>query len=208
MSGSTEQKPSGSTSPIITSLMAHRCASNRWSKGISAASWAIWSWCPLFQYQDFQLKGLSQSLVVFPSHLVSGLMNVCDPSLLDMPMTCCRWKLSWSVTYLLLPPGSIWLGISILNGIGAYGFEGHDPSACALCEFRTGALADPSMHVWSERAVPDPGTPSIRVASDLCPRPKLCDCYNMVRTPTLWLPDTSDRPVYFPFNLLNLAMPL
>jgi hypothetical protein len=30
----------------------------------------------------------------------------------------------------------------------------------------------------------------------------------MVRTPTLCKPDTSDRPYYFPFNLLNLAMPL
>jgi hypothetical protein len=29
----------------------------------------------------------------------------------------------------------------------------------------------------------------------------------MVRTPTLCKPDTSDRPYYFPFNLLNLAMP-
>ena len=34
------------------------------------------------------------------------------------------------------------------------------------------------------------------------------ECYNMVRTPTSWLPDMSDRPVYFPFNLLNLATPL
>ena len=34
------------------------------------------------------------------------------------------------------------------------------------------------------------------------------ECYNTVRTPTLWIPDTSDRPVYFPFNLLNLATPL
>ena len=33
-------------------------------------------------------------------------------------------------------------------------------------------------------------------------------CYNTVWTPTLWLPDTSDRPVYFLFNLLNLATPL
>jgi hypothetical protein len=30
----------------------------------------------------------------------------------------------------------------------------------------------------------------------------------MVRTPTLCKPDTSDRPYYFPFNLLNLATPL
>jgi hypothetical protein len=30
----------------------------------------------------------------------------------------------------------------------------------------------------------------------------------MVWTPTLCKPDTSDRPYYFPFNLLNLAMPL
>jgi hypothetical protein len=33
-------------------------------------------------------------------------------------------------------------------------------------------------------------------------------CYNMVRTPTLCKPDTSDRPLLFSFNLLNLAMPL
>jgi hypothetical protein len=33
-------------------------------------------------------------------------------------------------------------------------------------------------------------------------------CYNTVRTPTLCKPDMSDRPCYFPFNLLNLAMPL
>jgi hypothetical protein len=33
-------------------------------------------------------------------------------------------------------------------------------------------------------------------------------CYNMVQTPTLCKPDTSDRPYYFPFNLLNLATPL
>jgi hypothetical protein len=33
-------------------------------------------------------------------------------------------------------------------------------------------------------------------------------CYNTVRTPTLCKPDTSDRPYYFPFNLLNLATPL
>jgi hypothetical protein len=30
----------------------------------------------------------------------------------------------------------------------------------------------------------------------------------MVRTPTLCKPDTSDRPYYLPFNLLNLATPL
>jgi hypothetical protein len=30
----------------------------------------------------------------------------------------------------------------------------------------------------------------------------------MVQTPTLCKPDTSDRPYYFPFNLLNLATPL
>ena len=30
-------------------------------------------------------------------------------------------------------------------------------------------------------------------------------CYNMVQTPTLCLPDMSDRPCYFLFNLLNLA---
>jgi hypothetical protein len=34
------------------------------------------------------------------------------------------------------------------------------------------------------------------------------NCYNTVRTPTLCKPDTSDRPYYFPFNLLNLATPL
>jgi hypothetical protein len=33
-------------------------------------------------------------------------------------------------------------------------------------------------------------------------------CYNTVRTPTLCKPDTLDRPCYFLFNLLNLAMPL
>jgi hypothetical protein len=33
-------------------------------------------------------------------------------------------------------------------------------------------------------------------------------CYNTVQTPTLCKPDTSDRPYYFPFNLLNLATPL
>jgi hypothetical protein len=33
-------------------------------------------------------------------------------------------------------------------------------------------------------------------------------CYNTVRTPTLCKPDMSDRPYYFPFNLLNLATPL
>jgi hypothetical protein len=34
-------------------------------------------------------------------------------------------------------------------------------------------------------------------------------CYNMVRTPTLCKPDTSDRPLFvFSFNLLNLATPL
>ena len=33
-------------------------------------------------------------------------------------------------------------------------------------------------------------------------------CYNMVRTPTLCLPDTLDRPYYFLFNLLNLATSL
>jgi hypothetical protein len=33
-------------------------------------------------------------------------------------------------------------------------------------------------------------------------------CYNTVRTPTLCKPDTSDRPCYFLFNLLNLATPL
>jgi hypothetical protein len=30
----------------------------------------------------------------------------------------------------------------------------------------------------------------------------------MVQTPTLCKPDTSDRPYYFPFDLLNLAMSL
>jgi hypothetical protein len=30
----------------------------------------------------------------------------------------------------------------------------------------------------------------------------------MVRTPTLCKPDTSDRPCYFLFNLINLATPL
>jgi hypothetical protein len=33
-------------------------------------------------------------------------------------------------------------------------------------------------------------------------------CYNTVRTPTLCKPDTSDRPLLFSFNLLNLATPL
>ena len=33
-------------------------------------------------------------------------------------------------------------------------------------------------------------------------------CYNMVWTPTLCLLNTSDRPIIFPFNLLNLVMPL
>jgi hypothetical protein len=33
-------------------------------------------------------------------------------------------------------------------------------------------------------------------------------CYNTVWTPTLCKPDTLDRPCYFLFNLLNLAMPL
>jgi hypothetical protein len=33
-------------------------------------------------------------------------------------------------------------------------------------------------------------------------------CYNTVWTPTLCKPDTSDRPWYFLFNLLNLATPL
>ena len=44
-----------------------------------------------------------------------------------------------------------------------------------LCELWTGAPADPPMCVWSESTVPDPGTPSIRAASDPCPHPKLCD---------------------------------
>jgi hypothetical protein len=33
-------------------------------------------------------------------------------------------------------------------------------------------------------------------------------CYNTVRTPTLCKPDTSDRPLLFSYNLLNLATPL
>ena len=33
-------------------------------------------------------------------------------------------------------------------------------------------------------------------------------CYNTVWTPTLCIPDMSDRHCYFSFNLLNLATPL
>jgi hypothetical protein len=45
---------------------------------------------------------------------------------------------------------------------------------------------------------PDPGTNGAEATR----------CYNTVQTPTLCKPDTSDRPYYFPFNLLNLATPL
>ena len=48
-------------------------------------------------------------------------------------------------------------------------------------------------------------TKSILIDSMLC---LYSVCYNTVWTPTLCLPDMSDRPCDFLFNLLNLAMSL
>jgi hypothetical protein len=54
-----------------------------------------------------------------------------------------------------------------------------------------------------------PNAYPLLLISDLMITLKGSKCYNMVRTPTLCKPDTSDRPyLFFSSNLLNLATPL
>jgi hypothetical protein len=68
------------------------------------------------------------------------------------------------------------------------------------CNKRIGCIGDTNPMICKKKCIP------IRIVMRACCCPR--NCYNTVWTPTLCKPDTSDRPYYFPFNLLNLATPL
>jgi hypothetical protein len=88
------------------------------------------------------------------------------------------------------------------NNIHSSLFQGY-----LLLRFYRHVMTGPSS--WKS-GVPSSGKPGRGIANRLeAPTPRtIAYCYNMVRTPTLCKPDTSDRLYYFPFNLLNLATPL